>query len=87
MFGDNGEEMALRGAGTDDFRSSLGDDRDTVEGQDGRNALLFFVSNDSENIDISANGERARFFRNASSIKMLCICLLKAPTFERLRLR
>ena len=47
-----------------------GDGSDTVEGQAGFDTLLFNGSNASENIDISANGQRVRFFRDVANITM-----------------
>src|SRR6266516_3354180 len=39
-------------------------------GQDGVDALLFNGANVNENIDISANGERVRFFRDVANVTM-----------------
>ena len=41
-----------------------------VEGQDGTDTLLFNGANISENIDITANGARARFTRDIATITM-----------------
>src|SRR5262249_5508972 len=43
---------------------------DTVEGQDGTDTLLFNGANISESMDISANGERVRFFRDIGTVTM-----------------
>jgi len=69
-FGDNGDDVALMGAGDDAFQWNPGDGNDTLEGQDGTDEMLFFGANISENIDISANGGRVRFFRNVASVTM-----------------
>jgi Ca2+-binding RTX toxin-like protein len=70
VFGDNGNDLALMGAGDDVFQWNPGDGNDTVEGQDGTDTMLFFGANIAENIDISANGGRALFFRNIASVTM-----------------
>ena len=56
------------GAGDDVFVWNPGDDNDTVEGQDGFDTLLFNGANIAEQIDISANGERVRFFRDIANV-------------------
>ncbi len=70
IFGDNGNDVALMGAGDDTFQWDPGDGNDTLEGQDGADTMLFFGSNASESIDISANGGRVRFFRDVASVIM-----------------
>ena len=70
VFGDNGNDTAFMGAGDDTFQWNPGDGNDTVEGQDGTDQMLFFGSNASENIDISANGGRVRFFRDVANVTM-----------------
>ena len=62
--------MALLGAGDDTFVWNPGDGSDTVEGQAGTDTLLFNGANVNENIDISANGARVRFFRDVGNITM-----------------
>ena len=68
--GNRGDDRALLGAGNDVFQWDPGDGSDTVEGQDGFDALLFNGANVSEKIDISANGERVRFFRDVANVTM-----------------
>jgi Ca2+-binding RTX toxin-like protein len=68
--GGDGNDVALMGAGDDVFVWNPGDDSDTLEGQAGRDEMLFNGANISENIDISANGQRVRFFRNVANIVM-----------------
>jgi Ca2+-binding RTX toxin-like protein len=68
--GGDGNDTALMGAGDDTFVWNPGDDNDTVEGQDGFDTLLFNGANVAENIDISANGTRARFFRDIANVTM-----------------
>jgi Ca2+-binding RTX toxin-like protein len=70
VLGDNGDDLALLGAGDDVFQWNPGDGNDTLEGQDGTDSMLFLGSNVAENIDISANGGRVRFFRDVASVTM-----------------
>lgn len=68
--GGRGDDAALLGAGDDIFVWNPGDGSDVVEGQAGTDVLLFNGANASENIDISANGERVRFFRDVANVSM-----------------
>ena len=68
--GGDGNDTAFMGAGNDIFVWNPGDDNDTVEGQAGFDTLLFNGANIDENIDISANGERAFFPRNVANVTM-----------------
>jgi Ca2+-binding RTX toxin-like protein len=70
MDGEDGNDLAHMGAGDDTFLWNPGDDNDTLEGQDGFDTLLFNGSGASENIDVSANGERVRFFRDVANVTM-----------------
>jgi Ca2+-binding RTX toxin-like protein len=70
VTGGDGNDLALLGAGDDTFVWNPGDDNDTFEGQEGRDTLLFNGANVGENIDISANGGRIRFFRNIAIVTM-----------------
>ncbi len=70
ILGDNGDDQAYMGAGDDVFQWNPGDGSDTLEGQDGSDRMLFFGANIAENIDISANGGRVRFFRDIASVTM-----------------
>ena len=70
LFGDDGNDVALMGSGDDAFRWDPGDDDDTLEGQDGADTMLFVGANASENIDITANGGRVRFFRDVANVTM-----------------
>ncbi len=58
------------GDGDDKFIWNPGDGSDTVEGQAGNDTLVFNGSNANENIDISANGSRVRFFRDVGNVTM-----------------
>jgi Ca2+-binding RTX toxin-like protein len=70
VAGRQGNDVAFLGAGDDTFFWNPGDGSDTVEGQDGTDTLGFRGANASENIDISANGGRVRFFRDVATITM-----------------
>jgi Ca2+-binding RTX toxin-like protein len=65
--GDGDDEVAM-GPGDDTFVWSPGDDNDVVEGEEDFDALRFNGANVAEIIEISANGPRARFFRNVASV-------------------
>jgi Ca2+-binding RTX toxin-like protein len=68
--GNKGNDLALMGAGDDTFVWDPGDGSDTVEGQDGSDALLFNGAGVAEHVDLSANGNRLRFFRDVATITM-----------------
>lgn len=70
FVGGDGDDVALMGAGDDTFLWNPGDDNDVVEGQAGFDTMLFNGANAAENIDISANGGRAIFFRDVASVTM-----------------
>jgi hemolysin type calcium-binding protein len=68
--GNIGADQATLGAGDDRFQWDPGDGSDTVEGQGGDDRLDFNGSNASEQIDVSASGDRGRLTRNVGSITM-----------------
>jgi Ca2+-binding RTX toxin-like protein len=68
--GKQGDDTAFLGNGNDVFQWDPGDGSDTVEGEAGNDTLLFNGANIAEQIDISANGTRARFFRDIATITM-----------------
>jgi Ca2+-binding RTX toxin-like protein len=68
--GNGGADAGLLGPGDDSFRWDPGDGSDVVEGQDGADTLLFNGAGAAENFDVSANGERVRFFRDVANITM-----------------
>ncbi len=70
MIGGRGNDVALMGAGNDTFVWNPGDGSDTVEGQAGIDTMQFNGANVAENVDISANGSRVRFFRDVANITM-----------------
>src|SRR5262245_29918787 len=68
--GGRGNDFASLGAGKDTFVWNPGDGSDVVEGGSGSDTLLFNGANIAENIDISANGDRVRFFRDIANVTM-----------------
>ncbi len=70
ITGGRGNDVALLGNGNDTFIWNPGDGSDTVEGQAGTDTLVFNGANVNENIDISANGPRARLFRDVGNVTM-----------------
>jgi Ca2+-binding RTX toxin-like protein len=68
--GNGGNDLASLGAGDDAFVWDPGDGSDTVEGQDGTDTMLFNGANGGEQVDLSANGNRLRFFRTQGNITM-----------------
>jgi len=65
-----GNDVAFMGAGADRFIWNPGDGSDTVDGGTGTDTLQFNGANIGEGIDIAANGDHARFFRNVASVVM-----------------
>ncbi len=70
VVGGRGNDTAFLGAGNDTFVWNPGDGSDIVEGQDGSDSMVFNGANVNENIDISANGSRVRFFRDVGNVTM-----------------
>jgi Ca2+-binding RTX toxin-like protein len=72
--GNRGDDTGLLGPGDDSFRWDPGDGSDAVDGQDGADdgadTLLFIGAGVAESFDVSANGERVRFFRDVANITM-----------------
>jgi Ca2+-binding RTX toxin-like protein len=68
--GNGGNDRAALGAGDDTFVWDPGDGSDTIEGEDGRDTMVFNGAAASETVDLSANGDRLRFFRNPGNITM-----------------
>jgi len=68
--GNGGDDLALLGAGDDTFVWDPGDGSDTVEGQDGADTMLFNGADGGEQVDLSGNGQRLRFFRTQGNITM-----------------
>ncbi|HET7855712.1 MAG TPA: hypothetical protein VFL41_04570 [Gaiellaceae bacterium] len=70
LDGNAGNDLALMGAGDDTFVWDPGDGSDTVEGEAGADTMRFNGANIAEEVDLSANGSRLRFFRNVGTITM-----------------
>jgi hypothetical protein len=68
--GNRGNDVAFMGSGDDTFVWDPGDGSDVVEGQDGADAMLFNGAGGAEQVDLSANGNRLRFFRTQGTITM-----------------
>jgi Ca2+-binding RTX toxin-like protein len=70
VTGGRGNDAALLGNGNDSFIWNPGDGSDVVDGGAGTDTLVFNGANVAENFDISANGQRARLFRDVGNITM-----------------
>jgi Ca2+-binding RTX toxin-like protein len=68
--GNGGNDAASLGAGDDTFVWDPGDGSDTIEGGDGNDTMLFNGAAGAEQVDLSANGNRLRFFRNVANVTM-----------------
>ncbi|PSN15619.1 hypothetical protein C7293_06475 [filamentous cyanobacterium CCT1] len=70
VFGGDGDDLAFLGDGDDLFGWNPGEDNDTIEGGNGYDTMLFNGANVDEQIDMSAVGERLRFFRDIANVLM-----------------
>jgi hypothetical protein len=70
LDGNGGNDLALLGSGNDTFVWDPGDGSDTIEGQDGTDTMDFNGANAAEQVDLSANGRRLRFFRVQANVTM-----------------
>ena len=70
IVGGDGNDAAFMGAGDDVFVWNPGDDNDTIEGQAGRDTMLFNGANIAEQIAVTANGGRVLFTRNVANVVM-----------------
>jgi Ca2+-binding RTX toxin-like protein len=68
--GNKGNDVAFMGNGDDTFVWDPGDGSDTVEGQNGSDTMRFNGANADEQVDLTANGNRLRFFRDVARITM-----------------
>jgi hypothetical protein len=68
--GNGGADTGLLGAGDDTFVWDPGDGSDVVEGQDGADTMRFNGAGGGEQVDLSANGKRLRYFRTQGAITM-----------------
>ncbi|MBE9156636.1 hypothetical protein IQ265_27220 [Nodosilinea sp. LEGE 06152] len=70
VFGGDGDDLAFLGDGNDLFGWNPGEDNDTIEGGNGYDTMLFNGANIAEQVDMSAVGERLRFFRDIANVLM-----------------
>jgi Ca2+-binding RTX toxin-like protein len=68
--GNGGSHVSNLGPGHDSFVWDPGDGSDTIEGGPGIDAMVFNGAAASETVDLSANGNRLRFFRNPGNVTM-----------------
>ncbi len=68
--GNGGNDRAALGAGGDTFVWDPGDGSDTIEGEDGTDTMVFNGAAAADTVDLSANGDRLRFFRNPGNVTM-----------------
>jgi hypothetical protein len=70
--GGKGNDTAYLGAGNDTFVWDPGEGSDVIEGQDGRDTMLFNGAGAPtvENITMTANGGRLNFLRDVGNVKM-----------------
>jgi Ca2+-binding RTX toxin-like protein len=68
--GGKGNDTAYLGAGDDTFRWDNGEGSDVVEGQDGVDTLEFNGNPGGEDVTLSANGGRLKFFRVQGNVTM-----------------
>jgi hypothetical protein len=70
IAGAKGNDTASLGAGSDTFRWDPGDGSDDIDGQAGRDAMLFNGAGVDETVTLSAAGKRLVFLRSPASITM-----------------
>src|SRR5262245_46136632 len=70
LDGNGGNDRALMGPGDDAFVWDPGDGSDVVEGEAGADTMRFNGANVAEQVELSANGNRLRFFRTQANITM-----------------
>lgn len=68
--GNGGNDAAQMGAGDDTFVWDPGDGSDTIEGEAGQDTMRFNGANADEQVRLSANGNRLRFFRTQGNVTM-----------------
>jgi hypothetical protein len=68
--GNRGNDVGVLGNGDDTFVWDPGDGSDVVEGQNGHDTMVFNGAAAAEHFDLTANGNRLRFFRDVGSITM-----------------
>ncbi len=72
LVGGRGTDQMFGGDGDDQFVWNPGDGNDVIEGDAGKDTMLFNGANVNETVDLSANGSRLRFFRDVANITMDC---------------
>ena len=70
VAGGKGNDIAYLGRGSDSFRWDPGDGSDVIEGQRGRDTMLFNGAAANETVTMTANGERLIFLRNPGNVTM-----------------
>jgi hypothetical protein len=70
IAGAKGNDTASLGAGRDTFRWDPGDGSDDIDGQDGRDAMLFNGAGVDETVTMTAAGKRLVFVRNPGNVTM-----------------
>jgi len=70
VFGGRGNDLAYLGSGNDRFGWAPGDGNDRVEGQSGNDTQLFLGAGVNENVTISNNQGRVKFFRDVANVTM-----------------
>jgi Ca2+-binding RTX toxin-like protein len=68
--GNGGDDLAFLGARNDIFVWDPGDGSDVVEGRDGTDTMRFNGADGAEQVNLSANGNRLKFFRTQGAITM-----------------
>ena len=68
--GGKGNDTAYLGGGNDTFRWDNGEGSDVIEGQDGTDTMVFNGAPVAEQVTMSANGGRLRFFRVQGNVTM-----------------
>jgi Ca2+-binding RTX toxin-like protein len=68
--GNRGNDVGVLGNGDDTFVWDPGDGSDVVEGQNGHDTMVFNGAAAAEHFDLTANGNRLRFFRDVGNITM-----------------
>ena len=68
--GNAGDDLALLGRGDDTFTWDPGDGSDTIKGGAGADTMRFNGAAVAEQVDLSANGNHLRFFRDVAGIIM-----------------
>jgi RTX calcium-binding nonapeptide repeat (4 copies) len=68
--GNGGNDISDLGPGDDTFVWDPGDGSDSIEGGPGADTMVFNGAAAAETVDLSANGNRLRFFRQPANITM-----------------